>query len=178
MFLRCTVLIVGGKVQLRQPKVGRAKLNALIAALPPTVIGMEACSGAHYWAREFQKHGHTVRLMAPKLVTPYRMTGKRGKNDAADAAAICEAMQRPNMRIVPIKSEDQHARLMVHRARQGFATERTACINRIRPAAHGRKRQWRGSGAQPYRDCRCGDKGGPVGIRRPCRQGGATLSPC
>ena len=104
----------------------------LIAALPPTVIGMEACSGAHYWAREFQKHGHTVRLMAPKLVTPYRMTGKRGKNDAADAAAICEAMQRPNMRFVPIKSEDQQARLMVHRARQGFVAERTACINRIR----------------------------------------------
>ena len=102
----------GGVVQLRQPKVGRAKLNALIAALPPTVIGMEACSGAHYWAREFQKHGHTVRLMAPKLVTPYRMTGKRGKNDAADAAAICEAMQRPNMRFVPIKSKDQQARLM------------------------------------------------------------------
>ena len=60
----------GGVVQLRQPKVGRTKLNVLIAALPPTVIGMEACSGAHYWAREFQKHGHTVRLMAPKLVTP------------------------------------------------------------------------------------------------------------
>ena len=123
---------LGGVVQLRQPKVGRTKLNALIAALPPTVIGMEACSGAHYWAREFQKHGHTVRLMAPKLVTPYRMTGKRGKNDAADAAAICEAMQRPNMRFVPIKSEDQQARLMVHGARQGFVTERTACINRIR----------------------------------------------
>ena len=123
---------LGGAVQLRQPKVGRAKLGALIAALPPTVIGMEACSGAHYWARQFQAHGHTVRLMAPKLVTPYRMTGKRGKNDAADAAAICEAMQRPNMRFVPIKTEDQQARLMVHRARQGFVTERTACINRIR----------------------------------------------
>ena len=74
---------------MRQPKVGRAKLGALIAALPPTVIGMEACSGAHHWARQFQAYGHTVRLMAPKLVTPYRMTGKRGKNDAADAAAIC-----------------------------------------------------------------------------------------
>ena len=123
---------LGGAVQLRQPKVARAKLGALIAALPPTVIGMEACSGAHYWARQFQAHGHTVRLMAPKLVTPYRMTGKRGKNDAADAAAICEAVQRPNMRFVPIKTEDQQARLMVHRARQGFVTERTACINRIR----------------------------------------------
>ena len=121
----------GGAVVLRQPKVARAKLGAMIAALPPGVIGMEACSGAHFWARQFQAHGHTVRLMAPKLVTPYRMTGKRGKNDAADAAAICEAMQRPNMRFVPVKTEDQQARLMVHRARQGFVTERTACINRI-----------------------------------------------
>jgi transposase len=121
-----------GKVELRQPKVARAKLNALVAALPPSVIGMEACSGAHHWARLFQSHGHTVKLIAPKLVTPYRMSGKRGKNDAADAAAICEAMQRPNMRFVPVKSEDQQARLMVHRARQGFVTERTAVINRIR----------------------------------------------
>ena len=84
-----------GAVQLRQPKVARAKLGAMIAALPPGVIGMEACSGAHYWARQFQAHGHTVRLMAPKLVTPYRMTGKRGKNDAADAAAICEVCIQP-----------------------------------------------------------------------------------
>ena len=88
------------------------------------MIGMEACSGAHYWARQFQAHGLTVRLMAPKLVTPYRMSGKRGKNDAADAAAICEALQRPNMRFVPVKTEDQQARLMVHRARQGFVAER------------------------------------------------------
>jgi transposase len=117
---------------MRQPKVARGKLNALIASLPPSVIGMEACSGAHYWARQFQAHGHTVRLMAPKLVTPYRMSGKRGKNDAADAAAICEAVQRPNMRFVPIKTEDQQAQLMVHRARQGYVTARTACLNRIR----------------------------------------------
>ena len=102
----------GRMVQLRQPKVGQTKLGALIAALPPTVIGMEACSGAHYWAREFERHGQTVRLMAPKLVTPYRMTGKRGKNDAADAAAICEAMHRPNPRFVPIKRGDHQARLM------------------------------------------------------------------
>ena len=123
---------VGGTVLLRQPKVARAKLGAMIAALPPGVIGMEACSGAHYWARQFQAHGHTVRLMAPKLVTPYRMTGKRGKNDANDAAAICESASRPQMRFVPVKIEDQQARLMVHRARQGFVTARTACINRIR----------------------------------------------
>ena len=74
-----------GAAQLRQPKVARAKLNALIASLPPCTIGIEACSGAHHWARQFQTHGHTVKLMAPKLVAPYRMSGKQGKNDAADA---------------------------------------------------------------------------------------------
>jgi transposase len=121
-----------GGVQLRQPKVGRAKLNEVVAALPPCTIGMEACTGAHHWARLFAAHGHTVKLMAPKLVTPYRMSGKRGKNDAADAAAICEAVTRPNMRFVPVKTEDQQSRLMVHRARQGFVAARTACINRIR----------------------------------------------
>ena len=115
-----------GTAQLRQPKVARTKLNALIASMPACTIGIEACSGAHHWARRFQAHGHTVRLIAPKLVTPYRMSGKRGKNDADDAAAICEAVQRPNMRFVPIKSEEQQARLMVHRARQGFVEQRTA----------------------------------------------------
>jgi len=111
-----------GTELLRQPKVTRAKLNALVASLLPCTIGIEACCGAHHWARQrqFQAHGHGVRLMAPKLVTPYRMSGKRGKNDAADAAAICEAVQRPNMRFVPVKSEDQQSRLMVHRARQGY----------------------------------------------------------
>jgi transposase len=121
-----------GAVQLRQPKVVRGKLNELVASLPPCTIGMEACSGSHYWARLFAAHGHTVKLMAPKLVTPYRMSGKRGKNDAADAAAICEAVQRPNMRFVPVKSEEQQSRLMVHRARQGYVAARTATINRIR----------------------------------------------
>ena len=121
-----------GAAELRQPKVTRGKLQALIASLPPCVIGMEACSGAHHWARVFQAHGHTVRLMAPKFVAPYRMSGKQGKNDAADAMAICEAVQRPNMRFVPIKTEDQQSRLLVHRARQGFVEARTATINRIR----------------------------------------------
>ena len=88
-----------GAVQLRQPKVARCKLNEVMATLPPCVIGIEACTGAHYWARLFASHGHTVKLMAPKLVAPYRMSGKRGKNDAADAAAICEALQRPSMRL-------------------------------------------------------------------------------
>ena len=121
-----------GKPELVKPAVARDKLLELIAALPPCVIGMEACSGAHHWAREFQALGHTVRLIAPKFVTPYRLSGKRGKNDAADAAAICEAVQRPHMRFVPIKSLDQQSRLMVHRARQGFVEQRTATLNRIR----------------------------------------------
>ena len=121
-----------GKPELLRPSVPRAKLHALVAALPPCTIGMEACSGAHHWARLFAADGHTVKLMAPKLVAPYRMSGKRGKNDGADAAATCEAVQRPNMRFVPIKTEEQQSRLMVHRARQGFIVTRTATINRIR----------------------------------------------
>jgi transposase len=122
----------GGAVVLRQPKVARAKLHELVATLPPCTIGIEACSGAHHWARLFAAHGHTVKLIAPKLVAPYRMSGKRGKNDAADAAAICEAVQRPAMRFVPVKSVDQQSRLMVHRARQGYVQARTATLNRIR----------------------------------------------
>ena len=80
-----------GHAELVKPKVSREQLLPLIANLPPCTIGMEACSGAHHWARLFRVHGHTVKLMAPKFVTPYRMSGKRGKNDVADAAAICEA---------------------------------------------------------------------------------------
>jgi transposase len=121
-----------GKPALVRPAVARAKLHELIASLPPCTVAMEACSGSHHWARLFAGHGHTVRLIAPKFVAPYRMSGVRGKNDAADAAAICEAVQRPAMRFVPVKSMDQQARLMVHRARQGFVEARTACINRLR----------------------------------------------
>ncbi len=121
-----------GKAELVRPAVPRDALHALIDSLPPCMIGMEACSGAHHWARLFQAAGHTVRLIAPKFVTPYRMSGKRGKNDAADAAAICEAVQRPHMRFVPIKTLEQQSALMVHRARQGFVEQRTATLNRIR----------------------------------------------
>jgi transposase len=121
-----------GKPELKRPAVPRAKLLPLVASLPPCTIGMEACSGAHHWARQFAAFGHTIRLMAPKFVTPYRQSGRRSKNDAADAAAICEAVQRPNMLFVPVKSEEQQQRLMVHRARQGFIEARTATINRIR----------------------------------------------
>jgi len=117
-----------GAVVLRRT-VQRSKLVALIAQLPPCLIGMEACSGAHEWARQFERWGHTVRLMAPRFVAPYR---KSGKNDDNDAAAICEAVGRPSMRFVPVKSLEQQAVLAQHRIRQGFIEERTASINRIR----------------------------------------------
>jgi transposase len=121
-----------GRAALVRPSVPRAKLHALIASLPPCTIGMEACSGAHHWARLFAALGHTVRLIAPKFVSPFRLSGKRGKTDAADATAICEALQRPNMRFVPVKSLDQQALLTLHRVRQGLVEQRTALINRIR----------------------------------------------
>jgi transposase len=126
------VVDAAGRPVLVRPSVARGKLLELVASLPPCLIGMEACSGAHHWARVFQAHGHTVRLMAPKFVAPYWLSGKRGKNDAADAAAICEAVTRPSMRFVPPKSEQQQCEVLVHRARQGFVAQRTATINRIR----------------------------------------------
>ena len=110
-----------GHAELVKPRVSREQL--------PPLIGMEA-SGAHHWARLFRAHGHTVKLMAPKFVTPYRMSGKRGKNDAADAAAIAEAVTRAHMRFVPIKEEHQQIILCLHRTRQGFVEERTASYNR------------------------------------------------
>jgi transposase len=117
-----------GKAVLRK-SVSRARLVALISQLPPCLIGLEACSGAHEWARRFQALGHTVRIMAPRFVVPYR---RSGKNDGNDAEAICEAVQRPSMRFVPVKGLEQQAILTMHRARQGFIEERTATINRIR----------------------------------------------
>lgn len=109
--------------------LARAKVLEYFAQLPPCLIGMEACAGAHYWARELSKLGHTVKLMAAQFVTPYR---KRGKNDANDAEAICEAVGRPNMHFVAIKSEEQQAVLMVHRARSLVIGSRTALVNQIR----------------------------------------------
>ena len=102
-----------GRVVIRKT-VRREQLMQTIAALPPCLIGMEACSGAHEWARRFQELGHKVGLMAPVFVTPYR---KSGKNDGNDAEAICEAVQRPNMRFVPVKSAEQQAVLALHRVR-------------------------------------------------------------
>jgi transposase len=117
-----------GQVVLRKT-VTRARLVPFVAQLPKCLIAMEACSGAHEWARRFIELGHTVRIIAPKFVVPFRMSGK---NDGNDAQAICEAAQRPSMRFVPVKSAEQQAVLTVHRVRQGFIEERTASINRIR----------------------------------------------
>ena len=112
--------------------VRRDKLLETLAAVPPCVVAMEACSGAHHWARRLTELGHSPRIIAPKFVTPYRMSGKQGKNDAQDAAAICEAAARPNMRFVPVKTVEQQAILTLHRVRQGFVEERTATVNRLR----------------------------------------------
>jgi transposase len=117
-----------GKVFLKKT-VSRKKLLLTLANVPPCLVGMEACSGAHYWAREIGKLGHDVRIMASKFVIPYR---KGGKNDNNDAAAICEAVTRPDMRFVPIKSAEQQAILSLHRVRQGLITQRTALINQLR----------------------------------------------
>ena len=91
-----------------------------------------ACGGAHHWARKLHGYGLDARLIAGHFVTPYRMAGKGGKNDAADAAAICEAAGRPHMRFVPVKTSAQQALLAIHRLREGYKEDRTACINRIR----------------------------------------------
>lgn len=117
-----------GRVVLRKT-VQREQLMDVVAQLPRCRIGMEACAGAHEWARRFAALGHEAKLMAAKFVTPYR---KNGKNDCNDAEAICEAVARPNMRFVPVKSVEQQAVLALHRTRQGFIAERTAVINRIR----------------------------------------------
>jgi len=93
---------------------------------------MEACGGAHHVARRLRLLGLDARLIAGHFVTPYRMAGKSGKNDANDAAAICEAAGRPHMRFVPVKTAEQQGQLSVHRLREGYKAERTALINRIR----------------------------------------------
>src|SRR5918994_543855 len=116
-----------GKAVLRR-QLRREQVTAFFVNLSPCLIGMEACASAHHWGRVLQRLGHTVRLMAPQFVKPYVKTNK---NDVADAEAICEAVSRPNMRFVPIKSVEQQAILSVHRVRQGFVKARTAQANQI-----------------------------------------------
>lgn len=120
-----------GNVVLHK-SLSRSKIAAFFANLPACLIGLEAGGGAHYWARELTRLGHQVRLLAPQWVAPYRKSGKAGKNDKNDADAICEAVGRPSMRFVPIKSEDQQAVLTVHRARDLVVAERTVLVNQIR----------------------------------------------
>ncbi len=110
------------------PPAGSGDLH--IAAL--CLIAMEASSGAHHWALKLVDLGLDARIIAAHLVEPYRSQGKSGKNDANDAAAICEAASRPSMRFVAIKTVDQQSMLSVHRLREGLKEERTACSNRIR----------------------------------------------
>jgi transposase len=117
-----------GTVVIRR-RVGRAKVLEFFADLPPCLVGMEACATAHLWARELKKLGHDTRLMPPTYVKAYV---KRGKNDAADAAAICEAVTRPSMRFVPIKSVEQQSALMLHRTRDLLIRQRTQLINALR----------------------------------------------
>jgi transposase len=117
-----------GNIVLRK-RLTREALMPYIAQLPPMIIGMEACGGAHYWARRFRAHGHTVKLIAPQFVKPYV---KSHKNDPADAEAICEAVTRPTMRFVPVKEVEQQDLQSLHRARERVVKARTALVNEIR----------------------------------------------
>jgi transposase len=117
-----------GRVVVRR-KLRRAKVREFFARLAPCLIGMEACGTAHFWARELIAMGHQVKIMPPSYVKAYV---RRGKTDAADAAAICEVVMRPHMRFVPIKTEDQQAALMLHKARELLVRQQTMLINAIR----------------------------------------------
>jgi transposase len=119
-----------GRVVLRKA-VRRERLLALLAQFPRCQVGMEACSGAHHWARELSKLGHEPKIMAAEFVRPFRKS-LAAKNDANDAEAVCTAMRQPNMRFVALKTVEQQALLCLHRVRQGWIEERTALINRLR----------------------------------------------
>ena len=116
------------KVVLRK-KVRRKEMIAFFKTLAPTVIGIEACGASHHWARLLRSFGHEVKLIAPQLVKPYV---KRGKNDAADAEALCEAMSRPTMRFVPTKSTEEQPALMLVGVRDRLIRNRTQLSNAIR----------------------------------------------
>jgi len=110
-------------------KLRRKEMLAFLEKLGPTVIAIEACGASHHWARLLQSFGHAVKLIAPQLVKPYI---KRGKNDAADAEALCEAMSRPTMRFVPVKTAEQQAALMLVSVRDRLIRNRTQLTNAIR----------------------------------------------
>ena len=112
-----------------QKKLRRSGVLCFLSKLPPCLVGIEACPTAHFWAREIASIGHNVRLIPPTYVKPYV---KRQKNDAADAEAICEAVARPNMRFVPVKSEEQQSVLVLHRSRDLLTRQRTMILNAVR----------------------------------------------
>src|SRR5215469_4032365 len=116
-----------GKLVFRK-RLSRHDLMPFMAKLPPVRIGMEACGGAHYWARRFREHGHEVKLMAPQFVKPYV---KSNKNDTRDAEGIGEAVTRPTMRFVPIKALDQQDIQALHRVRERLMGARTALVNEV-----------------------------------------------
>jgi len=141
-----------GKAVLKRT-VSRSRVMEIMAGIGPCLVGVEACSGAHHWARELARLGHNVKIMAPRFVAPYR---KSGKNDGNDAEAICEAVGRPSMRFVAVKSAEQQALLVVHRVRKGLTDERTALINQLRgPAVRIWHRDPQGTlpGAPPTAGC-------------------------
>ena len=117
-----------GDVVLRR-ELRRSEVRVFFSRLTPCLIGIEACATSHYWARELVSLGHSVRLIPPSYVKPYV---RRGKNDAADAAAVCEAVARPTMRFVPVKTIDQQAVLVLHRSRDLLVKQRTMLINALR----------------------------------------------
>jgi len=117
-----------GETVLRK-RLRRKDVLSFFSSLAPCVVGIEACGTAHHWAREIRSVGHEVKLIAPAYVKPYV---KRNKNDSADAEAICEAVGRPSMRFVPVKSTDQQSVLMLHRARDLLVRQRTMLVNALR----------------------------------------------
>ena len=147
-----------GAVVIRK-RISRTKVLEFFAALPSCLVGIEACPSAHHWSRKLQALGHTVRLMPPSYVKAYL---KRSKNDANDAAAICEAVTRPSMRFVPIKSEQQQSGLMLHRSRQLLVRHAVECD----PRAH--ERTWYHLGQGPQWDGRA--------VGGHCKHGGCPHS--
>src|ERR1700730_14045919 len=117
-----------GEVVARK-RLRRGQMLTFFAGLSPCLIGMEACATAHYWARELRALGHEVRLMPPQYVKAFL---KRNKNDAADAEAICEAVRRPTMRFVPVKTKEQQSALLVHRGRELLVRQRAMLVNALR----------------------------------------------
>ena len=146
-------------------RLQRSQVEKFFAKLPPTRIGLEACGASHHWARVLRSLGHEVVLIPPQYIKPYV---KRGKNDAIDAEAICEAMSRPGMHFVPVKSRDEQAALMLLKVRDLLMKQRTMLTNAIRPCGGVRSDRDQGA-AKPrriartdWRRCECAGAGARI----------------